>query len=246
MCWKPPSLSDAAVAYRAGRNACCIASSSPLPPVALKALLDSGASGLFLHIRFVREHGLTTQTLSQPIPVNNVDGTANAAGAITEVVDLVLRYNGHSERMVFAVTDLGEQDIILGYTWLREHNPEIDWAAGTLSMSHCPARCQTCREEVKVECKARAKTHAAMRACRFSGIPTPEPELDNIPELYPDPDCEDDSNPDPCKVYPLASNEQAELNAFLEENLKSGRIRPSKSPMASQSSSSRRKTAHSG
>ncbi|GLB43475.1 putative retrotransposable element tf2 155 kda protein type 1-like [Lyophyllum shimeji] len=257
----------------------------------LKALLDSGASGLFLHIRFVCEHGITTWTLSRPIPVKNVDGTANAAGAITEVVDLVLRYNGHSERVVFAVTDLGEQDMILGYTWLKEHNPEIDWAAGTVSMSRCPARCQTCREEVKVERKARNKTRAAIRACRSSGVPAPEPELDDIPELYPDPDCEDDpppeanpetdpvpdsreadtmeeaeafarnsapkdfrdavpdylhdfedvfskaafdelperkqwdhaielepgSTPSSCKVYPLAPNEQAKLDAFLEE-----------------------------
>ncbi|GLB33385.1 putative zinc ion binding protein [Lyophyllum shimeji] len=90
-----------------------------------------------------------------------------------EVVDLVLRYNGHSERVVFAVTDLGEQDMILGYTWLKEHNPEIDWAAGTVTMSRCPARCQTCREEVKVERKARNKTRAAIRACRSSGVPAP-------------------------------------------------------------------------
>ncbi|GLB45800.1 putative zinc ion binding [Lyophyllum shimeji] len=161
----------------------------------LKALLDSGASGLFLHIRFVREHGITTRTLSRPISVKNVDGTANAAGAITEVVDLVLRYNGHSERVVFAVTDLGEQDMILGYTWLKEHNPEIDWAAGTVSMSRCPSRCLTCQEEVKVERKARTKTHAAICACRSGGVPAPEPELDDIPELFPDPDCEDDIAP---------------------------------------------------
>ncbi len=36
-----------------------------------------------------------------------------------------------------------------------------------------------------------------------------------------------------CKVYPLNRNEQAELDKFLDENLSSGRIRPSKSPMAS-------------
>jgi hypothetical protein len=36
-----------------------------------------------------------------------------------------------------------------------------------------------------------------------------------------------------CKVYPLAMNEQKELDMFLEENLRTGRIRPSKSPMAS-------------
>ena len=34
------------------------------------------------------------------------------------------------------------------------------------------------------------------------------------------------------KVYPLSLVEQKELDAFLEENLRTRRIRPSKSPMA--------------
>jgi len=41
------------------------------------------------------------------------------------------------------------------------------------------------------------------------------------------------SEPHSTKVYPLAPNEQTQLDEFLTENLKSGRIRPSKSPMAS-------------
>ena len=36
-----------------------------------------------------------------------------------------------------------------------------------------------------------------------------------------------------CKVYPLSPKEQIALDEFLEENLCTGRIRPSKSPMAS-------------
>ena len=36
-----------------------------------------------------------------------------------------------------------------------------------------------------------------------------------------------------CKTYNLSPDEQKELDAFLEENLKSGRIQPSKSPFAS-------------
>jgi len=36
-----------------------------------------------------------------------------------------------------------------------------------------------------------------------------------------------------CKVYPLAPTEQKELNQFLKENLETGRICRSKSPMAS-------------
>jgi hypothetical protein len=34
------------------------------------------------------------------------------------------------------------------------------------------------------------------------------------------------------KLYPLSVEEQAQLDAFLEENLSSGRISPSKSPIA--------------
>lgn len=36
-----------------------------------------------------------------------------------------------------------------------------------------------------------------------------------------------------CKVYNLSPEEQRELDAFLEENLRSGRIHLSKSPFAS-------------
>jgi len=40
------------------------------------------------------------------------------------------------------------------------------------------------------------------------------------------------SEPKSLKVYPLSPVEQKELDAFLEENLRTGRIHPSKSPMA--------------
>src|SRR6266487_3199325 len=41
------------------------------------------------------------------------------------------------------------------------------------------------------------------------------------------------AKPSSFKVYPLSPNEQEELDKFLEEHLASGRIHPSKSPMAS-------------
>ena len=40
------------------------------------------------------------------------------------------------------------------------------------------------------------------------------------------------AEPKSSKVYPLSPLEQMELDAFLEENLRTGRIRPSKSPIA--------------
>ena len=41
------------------------------------------------------------------------------------------------------------------------------------------------------------------------------------------------SIPTRCKVYPLSPVEQKELDVFLKENLKTGWIQPSKSPMSS-------------
>jgi hypothetical protein len=41
------------------------------------------------------------------------------------------------------------------------------------------------------------------------------------------------SNPMNCKVYPLAPNEQAKLDKFIQENLSTRQIHPLKSPMVS-------------
>ena len=41
------------------------------------------------------------------------------------------------------------------------------------------------------------------------------------------------SKPSGCKIYPLSPAEQKELDTFLKENLETGQIQPSKSPMSS-------------
>jgi len=46
-------------------------------------------------------------------------------------------------------------------------------------------------------------------------------------------DLKTDFIPKDCKIYPLSPKEQKEQDKFLEENLRKGYIRPSKSPMAS-------------
>jgi len=82
----------------------------------VKALLDSGATGSFIDKDFVCTEGITTQSIFCPIPVYNVDGSPNEAGQISEVVDVVLCYKTHSERTLLAVSSLGRQSMILGYT----------------------------------------------------------------------------------------------------------------------------------
>ena len=65
----------------------------------------------------------------------NVDGSPNEVGSITEIIDAILCYEGHTERTSFVVTSLGKQDIILGFTWLQEHNLEINWWTREVAMS---------------------------------------------------------------------------------------------------------------
>ena len=60
----------------------------------------------------------------------------------------------------------------------------------------------------------------------FDTLPPRKP-WDHMIELEPG------SKPTSCKVYPLSPKEQVELDAFLEENLHTGRIHLSKSLMVS-------------
>ena len=60
----------------------------------------------------------------------------------------------------------------------------------------------------------------------FDALPDQKP-WDHVIKLKPGSKAVD------CKIYPLSSEENKKLDEFLNENLKSGRIRSSKSPMAS-------------
>jgi len=57
-------------------------------------------------------------------------------------MDIVLHYKTHSERMLLAVSGLGKQSLILGYDWLKDHNPKIDWEKREVKMTCCPLQCK--------------------------------------------------------------------------------------------------------
>jgi len=214
--------------------------------------------------------------------------------------------------MLLAVSNLGKQSMILGYTWLKDHNLEVNWQTGKVQMNRYPPRCEGCHV-IRKERASRRKVEArTVNVCRSGPPPeyaedseedeTPlwmckveyeqgdrlfmtrillEPTAEDLRAtstisqklaegarrasetrkgLLTLPDCvkgfesvfakEDfdilpehrqwdhaielilGSEPKSSKVYPLCLVEQKELDSFLEENLRTGRIRPSKSPMA--------------
>ena len=122
----------------------------------ITAMVDSGATTKFLNRRFVKDNKVTTRKLKKPIPLYNIDGSENRDGTVSEVAVLDMTIGTHRESVVFIVTDIGEEDVIIGLDWLREHNPDIDWERGSLRLSRCPASCPAHRDaSVPVEVKAR-------------------------------------------------------------------------------------------
>jgi hypothetical protein len=106
-----------------------------------------------MDIEWVQLNNIPTHPLTKLIPVYNVDGTANDAGMITEIANIILRYENHSECTQLAITCLGKQSLILGYNWLCNHNLEINWQTKDVKMSHCLLQCSTCRVEDKCDAK---------------------------------------------------------------------------------------------
>jgi len=65
--------------------------------VSVRALLDSGAMGLFMSKRLAEKQGFRLEKLNKPIKVRNVNGSGNKGGLITHEVKVNLYYRGHIE-----------------------------------------------------------------------------------------------------------------------------------------------------
>ena len=117
--------------------------------VAVKALLDSRATGLFMDMTFAREKGFKMERMKNPLLVKNMDGMVNVEGAITHQVKCNMFFKGHVERVRMDVCNLGKTEVILGMPWLVAHNPEIDWEKGEIKMTRCPPICGKRKQEEK-------------------------------------------------------------------------------------------------
>ena len=86
--------------------------------IAVKALLDSRVTDLFMDMTFAKEKGFKMEKLKKPLLVRNVDETANVGGAITHQVKCNMFFKGHMERARMDVCNLGKTELILGMPWL--------------------------------------------------------------------------------------------------------------------------------
>ena len=99
--------------------------------VAKNALLDSGATNNFVDQRMVNCLRIPICCLSTSYILYNVDKTENKSGQITHYVDLEITRGIQTHVQWFYVANLGTNCFILGFPWLYEFNPEINWRQHT-------------------------------------------------------------------------------------------------------------------
>jgi hypothetical protein len=132
----------------------------------------------------VKLNNFPTCPFSKPIPVYNVDSTANDTGTITDIANVILCYEHYSERTQLAIICLGKQILILGYNWLQNHNPEINWQTKDVKMTQCPLQCSTCRVEDERNAKMQKSTTSQINACQSGAFPTMvEEDKDESPHV---------------------------------------------------------------
>ena len=81
---------------------------------------------------------LGTRKLPQPCKIWNIDGSLNKGGLLTDYINLEVQTKGDCMIMHFLVTDLGGEDIILGYPWLAAFEPPIICRTATIDVSSLP------------------------------------------------------------------------------------------------------------
>ena len=215
--WRATSTSDSPIVDVFSVNLGTIESNSLSIPILIKnakenkniktlGLIDSGAGGKFINQNYVRNAGFEIQTLERPIITWNIDGTKNKKGKITPFVNLELTINGREMMTHLLITRLGKQRIILGFPWLNEHNPDIDWKTGKFAWR---------TNSNKWKRPFRIKRHYNKHPCAPLKQVKTLAQLTLWPIITEDPDPEEKFN---CTLNPTKNNEI--LLAYLEEEQK--------------------------
>jgi hypothetical protein len=97
-------------------------------------MIDSGCSTQFIDEEYARFLKLPLRSTRQSKQLVLFDGHPSGAGAITLLTTVKFRLGQHTETLVFNITKLGGYKPVLGKSWLRLHNPDIDWDQKTVTV----------------------------------------------------------------------------------------------------------------
>jgi hypothetical protein len=210
------------------------------------ALLDSGATENFINISYAQKLNLPIRRLTQERKLFNVDGTPNKAGTLKYYTNIVTKTGTKHMRLRYFLTDLGDNQVILGYPWFASAQPRIDWAKGWIDYQQLPIVLRTDDAE-----KAVFATRVKGRKAIIRQVKTDE-RIPHPYRMFADVFSDQESKKFPperpwdhkielkpgapamliSKTIKLLTTEQEELKKFIDEHLERGTIRRSKSPYA--------------
>ena len=110
--------------------------------VVIEKLLDSNVTGLVISEEFARRHKFRRTKLERPVYVRNVNGTLNYVRPIVDTVEVEIFFKEYKKRTLIDVIGGQKWSVILGMSWLRCHNTEIDWKTGEVKMTRFPDECE--------------------------------------------------------------------------------------------------------
>src|SRR6266571_8366786 len=99
----------------------------------IKALVDSGATDCFMSENLVRRMKLGKRPLQRPRRIWNIDNTPNQARDITHYTNLEIQIRGVWKTIQFLITNIGNEDIMLGYPWMAAFEPKFTWKHGVIN-----------------------------------------------------------------------------------------------------------------
>ena len=105
--------------------------------VQTKALVDLEATMNFVNSVVVENNNLVTYKLANLYHIINADGTPNKVGQITKYVQAYVEIELYKMIQHLFVTNLGNKKMMIGYSYLYKHNPNIDWQKGQWEFTRC-------------------------------------------------------------------------------------------------------------
>ncbi|QRW25579.1 Retrotransposable element Tf2 protein [Rhizoctonia solani] len=195
------------------------------PAEPLKTLIDSGATSNFISPLIVEKYKIPKTQLKNPQVVRMLDGTISQTGCIWHQVHLTVLANGHPHSIPFLVCPIGNTLAILGMTWLTAEAPLIDWQQGLVTF---PEQVQIASEEEAdsdplADLPPQYHEFAKVFGKEEFKVLPPHREYDISINLVPD------AKLTPGPIYSMTDAESKALKQHIDEELATGKIRPSTS-----------------
>jgi len=204
---------------------------------ALAVFIDSGSDVSIIDEELALQLGIQQVQLPQPVPANALDG--HLLGTVTHQTTPVhmLMSGNHHETIQFHVLRSPKIPLILGYPWLRRHNPNIDWSTGSILgwSSSCHQVClkQAAAPQLSVDMNLVPDVTGVpaeyldfkevFSKAKATSLPPHRP-YDCAIELHPG------AVPPKGRLYSLSAPERRSMETYVNDSLAAGIIRPSTSP----------------